>query len=124
MRGTSVAVVLLQLFCRDEALIGDILEEYERRQSRAWLWRQVGVAVIFALPYGMVRPARTSPKMQMPIGGLGIIAVVALITVVAPGAWWFIVFGASGGVGMGVVLVMATRRKAEREPAGPRHILL
>ena len=123
MKEPSAAVALLQLFCRDEALVGDILEEYDARRSRAWLWRQVGVALVFALPYGMVR-RRQTPKMSMPVGGLGFIAIVALITVVAPGAWWLIAAGILGGIVVGVALAMATRRKVEREPALPRHILL
>ena len=122
MREPSVAVSLLQLFCRDEALIGDILEEYDARRSRTWLWRQVGVALVFALPYGMVRCERHAPKMRMPIGGLGFVTVVALITIVAPGAWWFVAFGAIGGVALAFPLAAATRRRNEREPAG-RHLL-
>jgi len=42
MSQPSIAVTLLQLFCRDEALVGDILEEFERRRSHGWLWHQVG----------------------------------------------------------------------------------
>jgi len=119
-----VASALLQIFCRDEALAGDILEEYDARRSRAWLWRQVGAAVILALPYGMVRRARRTPKMPMPIGGLGFITIVALITIVAPGAWWFAAAGAAGGIAVGVALAMATRRRVLRGPAGHRHVLL
>jgi hypothetical protein len=124
MSDPDIAVALLQLFCRDEALVGDILEEFELRRSRGWLWRQVAVAVIFSLPYGMVRPPRHVPKMPMPIGGLGVVAVIALITIVAPGAWWFIALGAGGGATLGIALVVTSRRKAERQPAAPRHVLL
>jgi hypothetical protein len=124
MKEPSIAVALLQLACRDEALIGDILEEYEVRRSRAWLWRQVGVAVIFSLPYGMVRPARLTPKMQMPIGGLGFAIIASLITIVAPAAWWFVVAGAIGGVALAWLLVVADRHRLDHEPPGPRHILL
>jgi len=124
MREPAVAVALLRLFCRDEALVGDILEEFEVRRSRAWLWRQVAVAVIFGLPYGMVRRERQAAKMPMPIGGLGVLAVVALITIVAPGAWWFIAMGVGGGATLGIALVMASRRRARREPEGSRRVLL
>src|SRR5262245_58288597 len=120
----DLAIALLQLFCRDEALLGDILEEYEARKSRAWLWRQVAVAGIFALPYGMVRRTRRAPKMAMPIGGLGLVAIVALITIVAPGAWWLVAIGALGGIALGVALAMATRRRVLTGPAGHRHVLL
>ena len=124
MREPSVAAALLHLFCRDEALAGDILEEYDARRSRAWLWRQVAVAVVFALPYGMVRRGRRTAKMRMPIGGIGFLCVVALITIVAPGAWWLIAAGALGGIGFGAALAMASHRRILRAPAGPRRILL
>src|SRR4051812_12138324 len=103
MKEPSVAIALLQLFCRDDALVGDVLEEFEHGRSRAWVWRQVGVAVMLGLPYGMVRPARGTPKMRMPVGGIGLIAIVGLITIVAPGAWWLVVLGAAGGVLLSVV---------------------
>jgi hypothetical protein len=124
MREPSIAVALLQLFCRDEALVGDVLEEYERRQSRAWLWRQVGAAVIFGLPYGMVRRRGPARKMPMPVGGLGLVATIALITIVAPGTWWLGVLGVSGGLAFAVVLAMVRRRRVLRESPEPRHILL
>jgi hypothetical protein len=124
MREPSIAVWLLQLFCRDEALVGDILEEYDARGSRAWLWRQVGMAVVFALPYGMVRRERRTAKMQMPIGGLGFVAIVGIITIVAPGAWWFVAFGALGGVLLAVTLVAARERRVLRQPPAPRNVIL
>ena len=110
----DVAVTLLQSFCRDEALVGDILEEYEVRQSRAWLWRQVIAAVIFGLPYGMARRSpRPGARMPMPIGGIGLLGVVALITFVAPGAWWLIGIGIAGG---GVIGFLMIRRAAAQPP--------
>lgn len=124
MRKPSIAVALLQLFCRDEALVGDILEEFERRQSRAWLWRQAGAAVLFGLPYGMVRRERHTRKMPMPIGGLGLIAIVALITIVSPGTWWLGVLGVGGGLALAVALALVRRRRVMRESAEPRHIIL
>ncbi len=124
MREPSVAIALLRLFCRDEALVGDILEEYEVRRSRAWLWRQVGVAVIFNLPYGMVRRERQTAKMGMPIGGIGFLAIVALVTIVSPGAWWLVAMGAAGGVLLAVTLVALARHRLMRQPAGRRNVLL
>jgi hypothetical protein len=123
MTEPSVAVALLQLFCRDEALAGDILEEFERRQSRAWLWRQVAVAVMFGLPYGMVRRQRAGQKMPMPIGMLGAAGVATLITIVAPAAWWLVAFGAIGGVLVAIALVAVTRRRVLGQPAGRRNLL-
>jgi hypothetical protein len=42
----GVANWLLERFDVDEALIGDLAEEYGREHSRAWFWRQTVVAVI------------------------------------------------------------------------------
>jgi hypothetical protein len=42
----KVANWLLERFDVDEALIGDLAEEYGRDHSRAWFWRQTVVAVI------------------------------------------------------------------------------
>ena len=33
----------------DDALIGDLVEEFHRRDSAAWYWRQVIVAILFGL---------------------------------------------------------------------------
>ena len=115
MNEPRVAIALLQSFCRDEALVGDILEEYANRQSRWWLWRQVAMAVLFGLSYGMTRSRPRGP-MPMPIGGLGLLAVIALITLVAPGAWWLIGVGIVGG---GVIAFVLIRRAASRQPAAP-----
>jgi len=114
MSEPRVAIALLQSFCPDEALVGDIVEEYERRQSRFWLWRQVAVAVLFAFPYGMVRRSRRG-KMHMPIGGLGLLSVIALITFVAPGAWWLIGMGIVGGVVVAGIMIasgVSTRQRS------------
>ena len=121
MSEPSLAIALLQLFSRDDALVGDILEEYEARGSRAWLWRQVGMAVVFNLPYGMVRRERHAAKMPMPIGGISFVVFVALITIVAPGVWWLVAMGAAGGVLLAVVLVAVARR---RPANGARNVLL
>lgn len=123
MNEPVIAVFLLQRFCRDEALVGDILEEFEHRRSRAWLWRQVAVVVLLGLPYGVVKHPRASRKMPMPIGGLGLLAIAALITIVSPGAWWLLGLGAFGGFAIGGVLVATRRRHALRQ-GGRRNILL
>jgi hypothetical protein len=48
-RPPRLAAALLHFFSADQALIGDLLEEYERRRSRVWLWRQVTAAVAVGL---------------------------------------------------------------------------
>lgn len=123
MSEPTIAMFLLHRFCRDEALVGDIVEEFEHRQSRLWLWRQVAVVVLLGLPYGLIKRPRFGGKMPMPIGGLGLIAIGTLITMVAPGAWWLLGVGALGGFVIGGVLV-ATRRRHALQEGGRRNILL
>lgn len=81
MREPAIAVALLKLFCRDAALIGDILEEFDVRRSRLWLWRQVAAVILLGLPFGIARRARQTPKMPMPIGGIGLIAIGLVLVV-------------------------------------------
>lgn len=118
MTEPRVAVSLLQSFCRDEALVGDILEEYGHRQSRAWLWRQVLAAVMLGKSYGVVRRPEHR-KMPMPIGGIGLLAVIALITLVAPGAWWLIGLGIAGGAVVACILIAS----GVSRPAGKVDVL-
>jgi hypothetical protein len=123
MTAPRVAVTLLEAFCRDEALAGDVLEEFERRQSRWWLWRQVAVVVLLGLPHGIVRYRPTRRPMPMPIGGFGVLALGILITFVSPGAWWLIGLGAAGGAVIGCVMVVTGRKRALTR-GGRRNILL
>jgi hypothetical protein len=37
---------LVNLSDPDEGLLGDLTEEYQRRQSRIWYWRQVAIAIV------------------------------------------------------------------------------
>src|SRR6188472_3533112 len=122
MKDPGLAGVLLHSFCRDEALAGDILEEFERRQSRAWLWRQVLAVVFFGLPYGPVRTRQGGPRMRMPIGFIGVIVLAVFVTMVAPGAWWLIGAGMAGGAVVALLLV-ARRRNHPLESDTGRHIL-
>lgn len=123
MTAPRVAVTLLEAFCRDEALAGDILEEFELRQSRLWLWRQVAVVILLGLPYGITRYRPTRRPMPVPIGGFGVLGLGVLITFVAPGAWWLIGAGAAGGAVIGCVMVLAGRKRALTR-GGRRNILL
>ena len=52
------------------------------------------------------------------IGGLGLVAVSLLMTVVLPAAWWLLVFGTTGGVVLAVAIVLARRRHARSGPSG------
>ena len=50
------------------------------------------------------------------IGGLGLVAVALVMTIVVPAAWWMLLFGALGGMVLGAALVLSRRG---RRPSGP-----
>jgi hypothetical protein len=50
-------VILTRLGPEDDAVVGDIVEDYGTGRSRRWLWRQVIAAVVF----GAVRATRARP---------------------------------------------------------------
>jgi hypothetical protein len=52
------------------------------------------------------------------VGGLGLVAVAFLMTVVFPEAWWLVVIGALGGAVLGAVLVFARRHHVPSGPSG------
>jgi hypothetical protein len=136
-RPPRLALVLLSQFVPEqEALIGDLLEEYERRRSRLWFWRQTLVAVVVgrssrrspARPLGLSKdpgaPARE--ELHLPInlsaspvrgvGGLGLVALAALVAIVRPEAWWFVAAAVAGGILLGVIKVVLTRRRFRADP--------
>jgi hypothetical protein len=58
------------------------------------------------------------------VGGLGLVAVAAIMTWVFPQAWWLFVFGATGGSVLGVAIVAYRRRHPASGPSGDDpHIL-
>ena len=131
-RPPRLAVALLQRFSADQALIGDLLEEFEVRRSRAWFWRQAiaSTAMAFTGRAQMARPHRwkainlaVTPR-GTPVGGVGLLALVVLISVVSPHAWWLLGIGVAGGIALGVVMVFIGRRRDLGRPHGRRNILL
>ena len=123
MREPALAVFLLERFSGDETLAGDIIEAYEHGQSRFWLWRQVAAAVLLNLPDGLMPRPRRAGTLPMPVGGIGFIAIVMLITTVAPGAWWLIAAGVLGGFLFAALLIAGGRRRGKM-PDGAHHLLL
>ena len=148
-RPPRLAMRLLDYFLPDnEPLTGDLLEEFERRQSSWWLWRQV-VAAILATPrarpgdapgrLGLLDPnvAAALPASRPPlrrrlnltaspihgIGGLGLVALAFLITVAAPGTWLVMIAIVLSGSLLGIVLAVI-RHRAGHAPAGVRHFLI
>lgn len=133
-----VALAVLDLFVPDSSsLAGDLLEEYHRRRSRAWLWRQVLAAVAITWfrgtdeirPLQLVdlqpvdaqersrrmslrfRPVNLTASPLQGIGGLGLVALSILLTVVVPAVWWALLASIVAGVVFGVALIARNRRK-------------
>jgi hypothetical protein len=52
------------------------------------------------------------------IGGLGLVAVAFLMTLVFPEAWWLVVIGSLGGVVLAAMLIVARRRRVPSGPSG------
>ena len=138
-RPPRLALALLRRHVDDEALVGDLVEEFETRRSSLWLWRQALLAALMTASrdtgairplrlvegdstLGSIRPPNTrdshaktvnlaaSPRGAA-VGGLGLVAPAVLVTIVVPQAWWLVVFSALGGVLLGVVLVVFSRRR-------------
>jgi len=132
-RPPRLAVALLHRFSADPALIGDVIEEYEQRRSRLWLWRQVMAAVAVNIS-GRARDTQphrwkainlTAAPRGSAVGGLGLLALAVLAAIVLPQAWWMLAIGATGGIGLGAMLVfLSRRRELRRHTGGRRNILL
>jgi hypothetical protein len=109
----------------DPVLIGDIVEEAERRHSSLWLWRQVLASLALVVVGRGRQPRPHSPRAvsltglpaAVPVGGLGLAVLIGLVTVVSPGSW--LVFGAAalGGVALGGVLIAVRTRRAQTPSA-------
>jgi hypothetical protein len=133
-----LAVALLECLVRDSVfLAGDLIEEYQRRQSRCWLWWEVLRAIAIAWCKGPdeIRPLRlvdlqpsdavertrridlrfepvnVTASPVTGIGGLGISALALLLTLVMPAAWWLLLGSMLAGVVLGVVMI-ATHRSS------------
>jgi hypothetical protein len=52
------------------------------------------------------------------IGGLGLVVIALLMTVELPEARWLLVIGATGGLGLGALLIFARRRYRTSAPSG------
>ena len=122
----------------DEPLTGDLLEEFQLRQSRWWFWRQTLAAITAASSRRSreIRPLRLvdgdpGPRFDSPrdlprrtvnltaspipdVGGLGLLALAVLITLTAPGAWWLVLIAAVGGIVLGIGWIALDRRHLHR----------
>ena len=83
VRPPSGATWLLHKFGRNEALSGDLLEEYSLGRSDAWYWRQVLVAIVV----GFGKEVRTHKLLALRAIGVGWAANYIILHVVwVP--WW------------------------------------
>ncbi len=142
-----LAVYLLHRFLPDnEPLVGDLLEEFDRRRSRAWFWKQAISAIVLPrlrgpaeirplrlvderlTPLAMVGQSRLKPIVNLtasPVhgtGGLGIVSLLLLSTALEPGMWWLVVFGIAAGVALGGFRVIRARRRGIVFAESPNHI--
>jgi hypothetical protein len=128
------AIALLERFVPDsDPLVGDLVEDFERRHSIGWFWWQALTAIAAASlssdrPVD-IRPLRLvelqpvdaierSRRMDLRfrainlsasplsgVGGLGLVALTFLVTIVSPRAWWVVLASSLAGllVGLGII---------------------
>ncbi len=135
-RPPRLALALLERLVPNRAcLAGDLIEEYQRRPSRSRLWWEVlaAIAIAWSNRSDEIRPLRLVDRQPDEavertrrigrrfgpvnltaspldgIGGLGIAALVLLMTRVMPAAWWLLLGSMLAGIVLGLVMV-ATRR--------------
>lgn len=125
----------------NEALAGDLAEEWRAGRSRRWLWSQLARAVVatalqnrasaatarraMAIGSGpaddrfrLIDPATMNLRgMRVAgVGGGGLLGVVMLITIVMPQAWFVVVAGMAGGALIALTTIV---RRHDRGLAGP-----
>jgi hypothetical protein len=135
VRPPRLALALLERWVPDhEALTGDLVEEFQVRRSRRWLWGQVVVALFVAArhrpqeirPLRLVdRPSRfadTDPRSRLRpvnltgspldgIGGLGLVLLVTLVSVLRPETWWIVLAAMASGVVLGLARIAISRHR-------------
>jgi hypothetical protein len=136
------AMLLRVVASENDALAGDLAEELRSGRSSRWFWMQLVRAVAVVLwakrkptpavvrlvtmtPYdrpdrtlGLLDPAtiNLSGTRVRGIGSLGLLAMIMLVTIVMPQAWFLVLIGLAGGIVVGIVLV---RRRREQGLSGP-----
>jgi hypothetical protein len=123
--------LIARLALDNEPLAGDLVEEFHRRQSRLWLWRQLIVAVFMQALYAPHPPVALNLTPIDPvvaewlmskrlykrkainltgtgiegIGGLTMVMLGVMMSTVVPAIWWFVFGGIVAGVAVGVAMV-------------------
>lgn len=139
---SSLVLALLRFVESDnQALAGDLAEEWRAGRSRTWLWRQLIPAVFTTAwrkrtsepilrqvpaaafdrsdrQFDLMDPATMNLRgfRVRGVGGGGLLGIVMLITIVLPQAWFVVASGIVGGVLIGVAMIV---RRHARGLAGP-----
>jgi hypothetical protein len=140
-RSPRFALALLERVVPDSApLAGDLLEEFARGRSRAWVWKQVVAAVLHAWlhPSDEIRPihlvtfqpddalersrrlSRRSHAVNLTaspihgVGGLGLMMLCLLVSIVVPAVWWVFFASIIAGLGLGAAMIARHERAALR----------
>ncbi len=132
--------LLDRLALDNEPLAGDLLEEFQRRQSKLWLWRQLLAALVMHALYAPHPPVALNLSPVDPvvaewlmskqlykrkrvnltgsgvegIGGLTLVILGFMTTTVIPAIWWFVVGGISAGIVLGIVLLEMRKQEIRR----------
>lgn len=124
-----------------DPLTGDLVEEFGRRGSRLWFWRQTAGALLArrernrlpVAPLGLVegpidglstvdRHIRTVNLTASPIygvGGLGLVVLATMVSLMSPGSWLVALAILLTGLALGAVLAYVRgRRGSSRVPQG------
>lgn len=142
---SSIVLTLLRFIeTENEALAGDLAEEWRAGRSTRWFWRQLLPALVVVswqkrsskpASLGLLSsvalgpPAHSFPLIDPAtinlsgikvrgIGGLGLLAIIGLITIVMPQAWFLVLTGLTGGVVIGVVAIVRRRNRGLSGPEG------
>jgi hypothetical protein len=129
-----------------EPLAGDLVEVFEHRQSRLWFWYQALAAIAISLwrrpveirplklvdhrtlplredPRTMPRKINLSASPTESIGGIGLVTLGTLVTIVQPAIWWCVLLAIVSGICLGIARILAARRSGRDGASGDGHVL-
>ena len=115
-----------------DPLTGDLVEEFARRRSSLWFWRQTTGALLAireryrsGISLGLRENPETGSSSRFlrrhvnltasplhGIGGLGLVALAVLVSVMSPGSWLVALAILLHGLVLGAVLAYVRRRRA------------